>query len=155
MIRPLRRRHRVMIAGVALVVLPLFVAALASRNLPGPMDRVPEVLLRQPGLGAVVAETEDLWAGLGVAARVGGDVLELRTGAELPRPDVLLYWSPEAVEVGAALPDRARLVGSLAGNGPERFILPAEASGGTGFLVLYSLAHQELFAAAPVPGGGG
>ena len=37
----------------------------------------------------------------------------------------------------------------------ERFILPAEASGGTGFLVLYSLAHQELFAAAPVPGGGG
>jgi hypothetical protein len=158
MIRPLRRRHRRLVLGVAVIVPPLFVAALASRDLPRPMDRVPAALLPDVGApGAWAIEAPDLWPGLGIDIRIGRDpagdtpVLELTTAEALTAPDVLLYWAPGTVAADGALPPDARLVGHMAGLVVERFRLPEPAAAGGGTLVLYSLARQELVAAAPLP----
>jgi len=158
MIRPLRRRHRRLVLGLALTVPPLFVAALASRDLPRPMERIPPALLAPggPPMERAVA-VADLWPGIGLSARIGRDpadgngVVELAATAALPHPDVLLYWMPDAVVAGDALPPDARLLGHVTGHRTERFGLPASAAAGEGTLALYSLAHQELFAAAPLP----
>ena len=60
----------------------------------------------------------------------------------LRRPDVLLYWT--AHEPHGGLGEGARLLGSVRGDGVERF---GQVPDDPGFLVLYSLGHDELIAA--------
>ena len=156
MIRPLRRRHRVVTVSLALVVPALFAAGLAVRTPSTPaMDELPAALLHQePELPELVLDRDDLWQGLDLPTRIGrgaeGAVIEIGIEGGLGKPDVLLYWSEERPSAGS-LPEGAYLVGVLVGNGPTRLRLPDLAIERGGHLLLYSLGHQELLSSAELP----
>lgn len=152
---PLRRRHRVASALLALVLPAGLAAALLAR---------PEVSrandLAELERGSADAEqgwrpVALAWSGASPAARLSADgsELELTPPTGFAEPDVLVLWSPGA---GA---DGRHVVGTLAGERPRRYALPAAARGRAGRVALYALAHGEELSAAELPptapGGGG
>jgi hypothetical protein len=146
-IAALRRRHRVASIVLALAVPPGFALALAARPTLPPPGEVPAALLADLQVGALVAERADLWSPLAIRMRIyANGVIELAPLVDLEKPDVLVYWSPEAAR--DRLPDGARWLGRLAGTSPRRFALPPEARGRAGFLHLYSLGHGQWLGSA-------
>ncbi len=161
MIAPLRRRHRLWTLTLAVVMPVLYVLALTARPQP-PVADLPSALAAADAGGEVVREATDLFAVHAVTVRVrrgtGGWKVELEPQAPIVRPEILVYWSPSAPASEAlpaealpaealaaeALPAEAFLLGSLAGTRARVFDLPTPAFGGDGWLVLYSLGHQEV-----------
>ena len=125
MTRPLRRAHRWI--WLALAALPtLVVAGLALRPPQVADERVMDrITLRLPNGTEMVADSRELW------------------GSAVDAPDPLVYWSDAAAKSLAG----AQGMGSL--HQGRRAALPVPASGG--YLLLYSLAHQEVLASAPAP----
>jgi len=161
-IRPLRRRHLRMIGALAIATPIGFAAGLWAR-----LDRAPArplpgaVAAGSLALGRTFLDEEGLWGGTAIRTRIGESsapgeaaavVLELTPAADLRAPDLLVYWSASEA-AGTGLPDDALLLGPLAATGPARFVLPAAARGG-GRLIVYSLAHGRLVAAAGLPPSG-
>ncbi len=149
MIRPLRRAHRVIWTLLAIALPAGYLIALQAR--PGaPLSAAPAAAA---GPGAPVGEVHGLLDDVGVRARVwtgdDGPVLELWPARDLQRPDVLVYWSPIAAH--DALPERAHLIGRLAGTQRRRMSLPRNAAARDGHVYLYSLGHQALVASGPLP----
>lgn len=148
MIAPLRRRHRLMITLLALTVPVLVVLAISHRpehdlQRVGPQT-VPENLPAQQ-------EIADLFSLPPTSAQLWqeGDqaVLYVQT-TEAPRlPDLLLYWS--ASQPGVSLPADAVLLAPLPARGQRIMPLPQSTAGG--YVLLYSLAHQEMVESAPLP----
>ncbi|MDF1800075.1 MAG: hypothetical protein P1V81_12930 [Planctomycetota bacterium] len=152
----LRRRHRGVVLGLALV-LPLgFVAAVAARPVPpGPLleariDAAVGALLVGKG------ELEGVRILHGLEATERGLELRLQALDELDTPDVLAYWCPAD---GQGLAAGAYLLGGLHGLDAWRYVLPARAARpseqGTevaGRLVLYSLAHAQVVLEAELRG---
>lgn len=149
MIAPLRRRHRMTMAAL-LVALPALVAlALAARREEPRMNSLPAGLETGPRSGGADVESYELFAELGVAVRgrrtVAGATLELAPAKPLGRPDVLVYWSAENAD-SERWTEGALLLGVL-GDRARIYSVPATAAARDGYLVLYSLAHQEVLAA--------
>jgi hypothetical protein len=86
------------------------------------MDRI---ALGLPNGTEMVADSRELW------------------GKAVDAPDPLIYWS----KTPAQSVDRASLVGSLERARHAALRLPASG----GYLLLFSLAHQEVVASAPAP----
>jgi hypothetical protein len=126
MTRPLRRAHRYIWLLLGGVLPGLFAAGLAFRPPQAPdetvADRITFVL---PSGTEIVADSRELW------------------GKAVDGPDPLIYWSSAPSHSVAG----RTLAGSLAHG--RRAALPLPASGG--YLLLYSLAHQEVLASAAVP----
>lgn len=74
--------------------------------------------------------------------------LHLARTEKLVAPDVLVYWTEEAIDPDASLPNDAVLLGALGDVGAVTFDLPVRSTSGT--LVLYSLGHKSLVAAEPM-----
>ena len=70
----------------------------------------------------------------------------LTSAKDLNEPDLLLYWSVDSPS-GDSLPSTARLVGPFTAGKP--FVLPLSGDQ-SGYLVLFSLAHETVFDAAKV-----
>jgi hypothetical protein len=156
-IRPLRRAHRAIVTVLA-VALPLaFVQALRGRN-PVPAGELSAAVLgsapradlpRLVGLRAL--------DGVRLEQRVfatpeGRLSVEVSLAPASAAPDALLYWAAADPGPAAGLPEHALLLGRLAG--ATRFALPPDAAGG-GWLVVYSLIHQEVVIAAELAGRAG
>jgi hypothetical protein len=122
MIQPLRRAHRWIMSGLALVLPAIFVAGLA---------------VRQPSPPAA----EVLPAGCFSA---GHPVEELRSFEKVLAPDLLVYWARTAPS-GATLPPDARLLGPLHGT---QSLNVSQVSGG--YLLAYSLADRRVAAHVPL-----
>lgn len=155
MIRPLRRRHRAMVLGIALVLPPLYVTSLRGRADVPLSNALASTVLAVPteGVGRPLALT---WlGGPDVAARLfRGGVIELRAREDLRRPDVLVYWSPVAAAALGGIPgdpSRRVLLGTLAGTQPRGYPLPPDAFEHDGVLSLFSLAHGEELGRAALP----
>jgi hypothetical protein len=150
MIRSLRRRHRLLITLLAVVVPAVFVLALAARPTMPRVAELPGAVPPFPSPAPVAGQWDGLFEPLPVTLRLlegtAGRWVELVARRPLAEPDPLLYWSSGGAVVGAALPGDAVLLGRL-GDGP--LALPAEAE--VGEMVIYSLAHYEVAAAAPLP----
>jgi hypothetical protein len=103
--------------------------------------------------GAVLWEREDLFPGWPARLSVRADrSAELKALRPLVAPDVLVYWTPDAAVDLGSLPADAHLVARLGGTAVHRFTLPAhDVPAPAGALVLYSLGHQEVVAAAVLP----
>lgn len=155
MIAPLRRRHRVMVTFLLIAVPVGLVLALSARPTLPIMEELPGALAGGPNARGADVEGYDVFGEIGVAARgyqtASGAVLELEPAEPLARPDVLVYWSAEAA--GDRLPDGALLLGVLSDRA-RTYAVPAAAAGREGFLVLYSLGHQEVVASGAVPAMG-
>lgn len=146
MIRPLRRRHRWMVAGVAVIVAPLCLAALAARP-----ERTVQAEL-PPALGAPVVTP----AGAGVELPSSPPLrvrptpdgrIELTAEGPIDGAGLLLYWLP----TGARGPADGHLLGAVAG-GARQLLVPPAAATAPGELLLYSLGHGEEVARAAWPG---
>ncbi|MCP3957651.1 MAG: hypothetical protein GY719_07330 [bacterium] len=160
MIAPLRRRHRWMTVTLALAVPVLYVAALAVRpDEPAPRELPATLAGAGSRPGQPVTELGDLFADPRIAvttSRGGGHWwLWFEPAAPVTRPETLVYWAPSAPDLASGVPDDAYLLGTLAGSRRRAFALPASVWGRAGWLVLYSLGHQEAFATAELPPVGG
>ena len=146
MIAPLRRRHRRLIAVLAVVVPVLFVVALTGRpTAPVTADLAAEIAA--PPAGRVESEQGDLFD-YPITTRVrsseSGWWVELEPREAIVKPEVLVYWTPESSAARDRLPSDAFLLGALAGTRPRAFEVPSRALGQAGRLWLYSLGHQEV-----------
>jgi hypothetical protein len=160
MIRPLRVRHRRIIAVLAVVTPLLFVAGLlARRPIPATIDLAIGTTVEDHPGHEVLSRDDDAWGGLPILTewlRAPGDpagdpAVSLELTGPLKQPDLLLYWDASPREGG--LSDEARLLGPVGGRRRDAWDVPA--SDRPGRLVLYSLAHGEVVATAAPPDGWG
>jgi len=127
-IQPLRSAHRVVFfvwSGFLPVLLAL---ALATRH------RIPEAGPAKPAAGGEAFLVRP------VRGAEGSILLEIVAANPATPPDLLVYWTSQ--QAAATLPADARLLGAYRREG--RYALPAGTA--SGYLALYSLAHQETVA---------
>jgi hypothetical protein len=144
MIQPLRTVHRRAFIALAVVLPTVMLAGLAARH---PMLRA-EAHAAQVSPSRVLLRSEkSLWQKHAIQTKFYRDsqnreridvVLDPKT--QLNEPDLLLYWTEN--EAGDSLPEDARFLGKFSTS--TTFSLPSNA-GESGHLILYSLAHQEVF----------
>lgn len=122
MIQPLRRTHRWVMTGLGMILPMVFLVGLAARK-PVPAERqsLPGVSMPNPQLSTLLGPYKNLLA-----------------------PDLTVYWSA-SLPPDEALPADAKLLGSLHG-----LQTPSFSTTSPGYLLLYSLAHQQLVAKVPV-----
>jgi len=148
MIRPLRRRHRLVVCTLGILLPVAFAVGIAARR-PIPVASVPlELRGRVKDFALVVWAKADLWPGHGIITTLrrddAGSVAAELTFRDLAKPDVLVYWAAGKESARESLPDNARLLGALATHVP--LLLPAEAYDEPGHFVLYNLADHEIVA---------
>jgi len=159
MILSLRRRHRVMMLSLAFILPIAFVAGLIVRQ---PIPATPDLPVCSTPLSSegwqLCFEKEDYWPGLPITTRLYANrqsstqlAMELQPRADLKTPDILVYCHPAFSTGTGQLPERAQLLGTLAGTEKRRFILPAAASEQETSIILYSLAHQKIIAETQLP----
>ena len=120
MIRPLRKRHRMMIFALSVVVPATFALRIATRK------AVPTLGAAAPSLFAEAPRQEELWSRddlwekqtirtriLNHGAGIGQLAVELAAKDEIVRADVLVYWLPGQRKIEDVLPDDAILLGSF------------------------------------------
>lgn len=147
MIRPLRRRHLWLVGGVAAIVAPIYLAALATRPAPAVQESLPAALAEGGATGT--GEAVELPTTPPIQVRpVAGGAIETRADGFVDGADLLLYWT--AAEGSRSLAE-AHLLGALRGGERQLFDLPGTAAVTPGVLILYSLGHGEELASAPWP----
>lgn len=146
-----------MITVLAVLVPLLFIGALLVRPDVPVMDTLPELHAADTLVfDHVLAETDDLWAEIGMTTRLKGDqatapnhlAVELEPHQPLNLADPLVYWDLSSTGSTQQLPASAYLLGPLPGSGSRQFTLPDTARFVNGRLLIYSVAHQELLASA-------
>jgi hypothetical protein len=154
MIRALRRRHRFAVLGLAVLLPPAYLGALAAR-VPAPV--VAESLAETLAEGSVatppdrvrLASPADTELALPVTLGRGADgayVVELDSRGLAAQPDALVYWTP-ALPLAKSLPPEVFLLGALPDDGVRAYRLPAAASERAGSLLVFSVAWQRVLLA--------
>ena len=151
MIQPLRTVHRHVFVALAFALPMVIVAGIVARR-PRPPSGGPAVQL--PGSARLV-NSGTVWPKPGMLtefyrdSRRSGEIdVVLIPAEELNEPDLLLYWSVDP-PAGDSIPVGARLLGHFIIGKP--FVLPLSVDR-SGYLVLFSLPHQTVFATAKVEG---
>jgi hypothetical protein len=150
MIRPLRQRHRriVIVLGVFLPV--AFAVGIAARKpVPGMTSLPKELVMSQQTFSATEWERADLFTKSPVRVRLlresadaGRFAVEFSAAKDFVKPDLIVYWVAGCPSITTALPENARLLGVF--NASVALALSPDAESGSGVLVLYSLADQEV-----------
>jgi len=151
-IQPLRTVHRAVFLAWTALLPVVFGAGLLSRHQwPQPPSRMSSI---RPDTLVLELERTAHLAGVTVHARLLRSnsnlnelYVQLVPEAPLVAPDVLVYWSAQSSSGG--IPIESRLLGAF--RPLESYPLPDEAKS-SGFLFLYSPAHQELLGAVPLGG---
>ncbi len=151
MIRPLRRRHRVMVCALGVLVPVTFVAGIAARRSAPVARSVPaELASKATDYNTVFWTKADLWPSQNIITSLrrdsAGSVAVELMFRDLAKPDVLVYWAAGKEAAVQSLPDNARLLGALSTLTP--LPIPADAVGEAGRFVLYSLANHEIVVAS-------
>jgi len=150
MILSLRQRHRRMFAVIGIVIPVAFAVGIAARK------PVPSVTSLPMGLtasskkfGPTEWERADLFAKTSVTIRLLREravashfAVSFAAPKDFVKPDLIVYWVAGNPNITDALPDNARLLGAF--NSSVALPLPPDIASGTGVLVLYSLADQEV-----------
>ena len=150
MIRPLRQRHRRMVIVLGVLLPVAFAVGIAARKpVPG-MISLPKELVASPQQFPVTEwERADLFTRTPIQVRLlretagtGRFAVEFSAAKDFVKPDLIVYWIAGNPNIAETLPDNARLLGVF--NSSVALSLPPEAALGSGVLVLYSLADQEI-----------
>ena len=150
MIRPLRQRHRRMVIVLGVFLPIAFVIGISARkSVPG-MTSLPKELVASPQSFAVTEwERADLFTKTPIQVRLlresagaGHLAVEFSAAKDFVKPDLIVYWIAWSPNITDTLPDNARLLGAF--NSSVALSLPPDAASGSGVLVLYSLADQEV-----------
>jgi len=150
MIQPLRAAHRRAFAGLAAVLPAILLIGLGARvSRQGEGAHIGDV----PATAEVVRESGSLWQNHTIQStfyRMPDHPQEidalLRPAQDLNAPDLLLYWTANAPQ-GNALPGKAKFMGSFKAG--TALPIPLNENH-TGYLVLFSSAHQSVFDTARV-----
>ena len=146
MIRPLRATHHAVFLFLPIVLAAVLASGLTLRYSWPASHRL---LTRD----VAASETTATVAGVNLKVRLLGPAapterkVQLVPAAPVASPDLLVYWSEDSAV--KALPPSARLVGSYLAGGI--YTLPGNGRA-QGYLILYSLAHQQVVASIPVGG---
>jgi len=148
MIRPLRRRHRLMVCTLG-VSLPIALFSGIAGRRPVPLMGSLPSKLAAPRItpGNVVWTKTDLWPNQRIITLLRRDATgstRVELQSNLLKPDVLIYWSPANNSATTRLPENARLLGALANGSPV--VVASYIRARTGQLLLYSLADHEVIA---------
>lgn len=150
MIRPLRQRHRRMVIVLGVFLPVAFAVGIAARKpVPG-MTSLPKELVASPQKFTVTEwERADLFTKTPILVRLlresagaGRFAVEFSSAKDFVRPDLIVYWVAGSPNVTDTLPDNARLLGVF--NSSVALSLPTDTASGSGVLVFYSLADQEV-----------
>ena len=151
MIHTRRLIHRQMFLLLAFLVPALLFVGLAFRPDVPPFSRPDRTLLTKAGFAAKIPDNlTRIKAGehtfeIGIETDSSNrSSLLIRSVDPLLKPDLLVYWVPETIQ-NNSLPENAMLLGELMGTSFRHMTLPSAASTQPGSLVIYSLAHQEVF----------
>ena len=156
MIKPLRTRHRIMTAVLAIVVPILFIAGIWHRDIePALNESVPTSFESQASrFTSVVTETQQLSSDPSLTYRLIAETseskrvaVELNASGNQRLPALLVYWTP-SLEVESQFPEESVLVGHWAVTKSGVFELPVRAAEEKGSILLYSLAQQEMVASS-------
>ena len=152
MIRPLRERHRRMVIVLGVFLPVAFAVGIAARKpVPG-MTSLPMQLATSLQTFAVTEwERTDLFTKTPIQVRLlreragaGRFAVEFSAPKDFVKPDLIVYWVPGNPNITDALPENARLLGAF--NPSVALPLSLDSASGSGVLVLYSLADQEVVA---------
>jgi hypothetical protein len=151
MIGALRRRHRFAALGLAILLPPAYLAALAARtSAPVAAESLATTLGEEsvaiPADRVRLAAPAD--AELVLPLTLGRDadgarVVELDSRGLAAQPDALVYWTPAAPQA-KTLPPEVFLLGALPDDGERAYRLPAAASERVGSLLVFSVAWQRV-----------
>src|SRR6266436_5958076 len=150
MIRPLRKRHRRMVIVLGVLLPVAFAVGIAARKpLPG-MTSLPKELVGSPQKFAVTQwERADLFTKAPIQVRLlresagaGHLAVEFSAAKDFVKPDLIVYWVTGSQNITDTLPENARLLGTFSSS--VALWLSPDAAPGSGGLVLYSLADQEI-----------
>lgn len=152
-IRPLRKRHGVMIITLSVVVPATFAVGIATRK------AVPALSVTAHGFSAEAPGHKELWSrdGLWEKKAIRTRILNLGAGNgqlgveliaqdQIVRADALVYWLQGQQKIEDVLPDDAILLGSFDPSIPMALALPQQAANNAGRLLLYSLGDHEIVA---------
>jgi hypothetical protein len=150
MIRPLRQRHRRMVTFIGVLLPIAFGAGIAARKPAPAAARLPMALAgTAQHFEAVEWERDDLFTKTSIQVRLlrervdaGHSAVALFAPKDFLKPDLIVYWVAGSPDPTDKLPENARLVGVF--NSSAALSLPADAALGSGVLVLYSLADQQV-----------
>jgi len=140
MIRPLRARHRWMIATLGVAVGTLGVIGLLARR------PVPKMVALPPAV-AEIAFGELRVRGSVTLGPEGDAWLSMPDAGRLAELRLALYWTDVEARIREALPGRAFWMGAWSGATPAVYRVPSTQPG---TLLLYSLARQEIVDVATV-----
>ena len=150
MIRLLRQRHRRMVIVFGVLLPVAFAVGIAARKpVPG-MTSLPKELVASPQQFAVTEwERADFFTKTPIQVRLlresagtGRFAVEFSATKDFVKPDLIVYWVAGSPKITDTLPDNARLLGAF--NSSVALSLSPDAGAGSGVLVLYSLADQEV-----------
>jgi hypothetical protein len=149
MTRPLRQRHRRIIAVIGVLLPIAFAAGIAARKPVPSLASLPSGLAAsREKFTATIWERHHLFMKLPVriqllreARETGQHAISFTAPKDFARPDLIVYWIAAGFAIDDSLPDDARLLGSF---GATALPLPNAISNVEGVLVLYSLADNEI-----------
>ncbi len=149
MIRSLRSHHHWTMIALVLLLPAILIAGVLGRRAFPRVPRLPEESSQLDRGGQF-----DLWNDVRLRVRFDKPVRTNERATmyvvpvqELMDPDVLVYWDDQ--DGGSGKPsERAILLGSLKGNQMRRLSVPMTVPESSGFLVLYSLAHEKVLGAS-------
>ena len=155
MIRERRQVHRRIFSLLVVFVPALLIAGLLARREMPPAFQLDERLTNAAGLtissatapSRVTADSYEFEVSVDDSS-AAGPVVTIRASTPVLKPDVLVYWT--ASDEGEGLPADAILAGALSKDVSQKLTLPAEAAGGRGSILVYSLPHQEVLARIPM-----
>ncbi len=149
MIQPLRTVHRRAFVALA-IFLPLILALGLGARRSRPVPATPPLTEVYAGQRSDTqwqkrAIRSRFYAGPNTVNHPRDTFVTFDPTPKLNEPDLLVYWVSS--EPQTSLPPQARLLGALSAS--RTFTLPQDANG-SGYLVLYSLAHQTVVDTARV-----
>jgi len=157
-IRSLRARHRVLVAGVGLVAGAIGVAGLSARRpvpavaLPAALERSETVERAVPAQATLRFDSASVRGEL--AALEGGDaVVTIEVDDPGATGPLAAYWTP--VGHGDELSADAIFLGSIAAHRSTRLRLPDRHTRDSGRVVVFDLGDARVIAAADVVPEGG
>jgi len=133
------------------VVLPVaFAVGIAARKpVPGMTSLPKELVTSRQKFAATERERADLFTKTPIQVRLlresagaGRFAVEFSAAKDFVKPDLIVYWVAGNPNLTDKLPDNARLLGAF--NSSVAMSLSPDTAPGSGVLVLYSLADQEI-----------
>jgi len=153
MIRPLRQRHRRIFAVLTVILPASFAIGIATRQSVPMSQSLPAALAPEVVFTSKIWARDDLFTKTPLRVVLlrdyendGKFAVQLSAPAVFAKPDLLVYWTTNAVEAEDRIPDNAVLLGSFSGSAPLE--LPGEFLSMPGTLILYSLANGEVVEAS-------